>query len=387
MSAPQTPQKGRTNTERDTKEAAGAVAPAAGHSSADGATEKESASSARTGAKGVAKKESPSSSRTGAEGATEKESPSSARTGAEGVDLRYKNAGEAAKAALLGACIGLAIIVPGVSGAAVAILFGLYEKLIAALGGIFRNFRRSVLFLLPVAGGGVVGAAAGFFAVRALLGICPFAVVALFAGLMAGAYPAVTENVRGERRTPSRVLLFAAGLALPVALGAAAVFAAPGPLWPQSVGVLPCLFFLLLGALVALTQVVPGLSATALLMLFGCFAPLLDSVSLTYWQENPAVFALYACLAVGFLGGLVACSKGVGVLLARARAASFSAIAGLALGAPVSMFCNPEIVQIYRSWAEGAPFAADLWSGVLLFAAGLIAAYALVRFERKKQRP
>ena len=66
--------------------------------------------------------------------------------GADLPDLRYKNAGEAFRAALLGACIGLAIIVPGVSGAAVAILFGLYEKLLAAIGGIFKRFRACALF-------------------------------------------------------------------------------------------------------------------------------------------------------------------------------------------------------------------------------------------------
>ena len=301
-------------------------------------------------------------------------------------DLTYRGGKEKLRAAALGFCIGLAVIVPGVSGAAVAILFGLYEKLLAAIGGLGRHLRRSVLFLLPVAAGGVVGFVVGFFAVRALLDLCPFAVVALFAGLMAGAYPAVTDNLRGERITPLRVSLFAAGALLPVLLGAAAVFLSPAPLWPEQVGVLPCLLFLVLGFLVALTQVVPGLSATALLMLCGCFAPLLDSVGLSYWRQNPAVFALYACLAAGFLLGLVLCSKGMGGLMRRARAGTFSAVAGLSLGSLLSMFLNPEIFAVYEGWAEGAPFAADLWPGVALFFAGLAASYLLVRFERKKQK-
>lgn len=301
-------------------------------------------------------------------------------------DLTYRSGKEKLRAAALGFCIGLAVIVPGVSGAAVAILFGLYEKLLAAIGGLGRHLRRSVLFLLPVAAGGVVGFIVGFFAVRALLDLCPFAVVALFAGLMAGAYPAVTDNLRGERITPLRVSLFAAGALLPVLLGAAAVFLSPAPLWPEQVGVLPCLLFLVLGFLVALTQVVPGLSATALLMLCGCFAPLLDSVGLSYWRQNPAVFALYACLAVGFLAGLVLCSKWIGRLLVRRRAPAFFAVCGLSLGSFVSMFLNPEIWEVYRGWAEGAPFAADLWPGVALFLAGLAAAYALVRAERRGRR-
>lgn len=381
MSAPHAPQGGRDTNKNVTKEAAGAVAPAADPAEKQAAEEKSAAPAAERAPAGQGAERGAAAP---AASAAAKEPGAEGPAGENVPDLRYKNAGEALKAALLGACIGLAVIVPGVSGAAVAILFGLYEKLLFALGNILRRFRSCILFLLPVALGGAVGLAVGFFAVRALLGICPFAVVALFAGLMLGAYPAVTDNLRGEKRTPARILLFAAGVALPVALGLAAVFASPGSLWPESVGLLPCLLFLLLGFLVALTQVVPGLSATALLMLVGCFAPLLDSVSLTYWRQNPAVFLLYGCLAVGFLAGLVLCSKGIGRLLSRRRAPAFFAIGGLSLGSFASMFFNPEIFEVYRGWAEGAPFAADLWSGVLLFAAGLAAAYVLVRFERKK---
>ena len=201
-------------------------------------------------------------------------------------DLRYRSGGQVAKSGLLGAFIGLAIIVPGVSGSAVAIIFRLYEKLLYALGNFFRKFKRCALFLLPVAVGAAVGLILGFFGVRALLGVMPFATVALFAGLMLGAYPAVTDQLKGEKLTPWRGALFALGLALPVALSAVSVFAAPGAAPLENLQVWHYLLFLLLGWLVALTQLVPGLSATALLMTVGYFTPLLDSVSLTYWQSR-----------------------------------------------------------------------------------------------------
>ena len=80
------------------------------------------------------------------------------------------------------------------------------------------------------------------------------------------------------------------------------------------------------------------------------------------------------------------CSKWIGRLLVRRRAPAFFAVCGLSLGSFVSMFLNPEIWEVYRGWAEGAPFAADLWPGVALFLAGLAAAYALVRAERRGRR-
>lgn len=293
--------------------------------------------------------------------------------------LSYTGAGEVWRAVVFGACLGLAVIVPGVSGAAVALLFGLYEKLLYALGNIFRRFKACALFLLPIAAGAAVGLVVGFFAVRRLLRVCPFAVSALFAGLMAGAYPEEVRPLAGERRTALRILLFVIGLALPLALGCAGIFGGAQAdiasrawyMWP---------LFVLLGFAVALTQVVPGLSATALLLALGCFQPLLASVSLGYWRQDPAIFGVYACLGVGFVIGLIACSRGLSRLFERRRAPAFFCIAGLALSQIACMFCNPELFAVYQSWAQGAPFAADLWSGVLLF----IAALACMRLLSKK---
>ena len=300
-------------------------------------------------------------------------------------DLRYRSGGQVAKSGLLGAFIGLAIIVPGVSGSAVAIIFRLYEKLLYALGNFFRKFKRCALFLLPVAVGAAVGLILGFFGVRALLGVLPFATVALFAGLMLGAYPAVTDQLKGEKLTPWRGALFALGLALPVALSAVSVFAAPGAAPLENLQVWHYLLFLLLGWLVALTQLVPGLSATALLMTVGYFTPLLDSVSLTYWQSNPQVFLVYACLIVGFIAGLLTISKLLSRLLARHRAPAFYAVAGLSLGSAVTMFFNPEIMEVYRGWAGGG-MGADLGVGIALFVIGIAAAFLLVRCERRNTR-
>ena len=124
---------------------------------------------------------------------------------AEGLpSLKYKDKKEVLRGGLLGFFIGLAIIVPGVSGSAVAIIFRLYDKLLYALGNLLRRFRACVRFLLPVAAGAVIGLLLGFFAVQRLLDIAMFAVVGLFAGLMLGSFPAVYDEVRAEKKTPLR---------------------------------------------------------------------------------------------------------------------------------------------------------------------------------------
>ena len=300
------------------------------------------------------------------------------------MDLRYQNGKEVFKGGILGAFIGLAVIVPGVSGSAVAIIFRLYEKLLYALGGIFRRFKESARFLLPIALGGIVGLAAGFFGVRFLLNLLPFAIVALFAGLMLGAFPAVTDEIKGEKPTPLRILLFLLGLLFPIGLSALSVFGTPDMLSLENLAWYHYILFLLVGYAIAVTQLVPGLSATALLMTFGCFTPLMNSVSLTYWQENPMVLLVYACLAVGFVLGLLTFSNGLSRLLEKKRAPAFYTIAGLSLGSIVTMFFNPEIVEVYESWTIGAAMWRELGIGMALFGIGIIAATYFVRYERNR---
>ncbi len=292
------------------------------------------------------------------------------------------------KSALLGFFIGLAVIVPGISGSTVAIIFKLYDQFLYALGNLLKKFKQCFLFLLPIGIGIVVGVLLGFIAVKALLDILPFAIVCLFAGLMTGAFPAVTDEIKGAKKTVGRVALFALGLFIPVALGcvsailsgleqtAADAFA--------SVEWWHILLGLLIGAVMGITQIVPGLSASAFLMAVGWFHSLVQSVSMTYWKSNPLIFLVYAALAIGFIGGILVFSKLLTDVFAKARHTAYSMIVGLSLGSILSMFCNGDMVTVYAAWATGGAFALDVGLGVALFAIGVIGAYLLVRYQRKK---
>ncbi len=300
------------------------------------------------------------------------------------LSLKFANRKEVLKSALLGAFIGLAIIVPGVSGSAVAIIFRLYEKLLFALGNLFRRFGECLRFLVPIVLGAFVGLIIGFFSVRGVINKAPFAVIALFAGLMFGAYPSVTDQIKGERLTPLRILLFLLGMAVPISFSLISIFVASEGItiteWK-----LPHLFvFLCLGFGVAVTQLVPGLSATALLMMAGCFTPLMNSVGFSFWESHPRVFIVYGCLIFGFFAGLLIVSKGLSDLIERRRAPAFFVISGLSLGSITTMFFNPEILEVYAGWTlPSAKSLTELIIGLTLFAAGAAIAYAFVRFERR----
>ena len=293
------------------------------------------------------------------------------------------------KSALLGFFIGLAVIVPGISGSTVAIIFKLYDQFLYALGNLLKKFKKCFAFLLPIGLGIVVGVLLGFIAVKKLLAILPFAIVCLFAGLMCGAFPAVKDEIKDAKRTKKRLALFALGVLIPVVIGVVSAVlgerGAEGGNAFDSVQWWHFLLALLLGAVMSVTQIVPGLSASAFLMAVGWFASLVDSVSMTYWQENPAVFLVYGGLVLGFLAGLLGFSKLLTLLFAKAREGAYFAIVGLSLGSILSMFCNGDILAVYKSWASGGVNPVlDIVLGAMLFVAGVVGAYLLVRYERKK---
>lgn len=293
------------------------------------------------------------------------------------------------KSALLGFFIGLAVIVPGISGSTVAIIFKLYDQFLYALGNLLKQFKKCFLFLLPIGLGLIAGVLLGFIAVKKVLEILPFAVVCLFAGLMCGAFPAVKDELEGAEKTRGRVALFCAGLLIPVAIGCVSALLSStqtqaGTLF-ASVQVWHVLAAIFIGAVVAITQIVPGLSASAFLMAVGWFNGVVESVSVTYWKANPQIFFVYAGLAIGFLVGLLAFSKLLTLLFKKARHTAYFMIVGLSLGSIVSMFCNGDILSVYVSWASGAgnPLL-EILLGAALFVAGIFGAYALVKYERKK---
>ncbi len=289
-------------------------------------------------------------------------------------------------ALLLGVFIGLAIIVPGVSGSTVAIIFGMYAALLYAIGNILGDFVRCVKYLFPIGIGAVIGFLGGFLVIQRVFEPYMFQLVCLFAGLMIGAVPAITAEVKGEKRSAARVALLCVGFAVPLAVSIVSIILSKSASLGGTEGfanIPPYLFLLYvpLGAVVSATQIIPGLSATAILMACGQFGPILGSLHLDYILENPAFIGLMLCLVGGFAVGIVLISRMFSKLIEKKRAATFFFVTGLSLGSIASMFLNSDMWEIYEGWQVGGFSEAGFLVGAMLLIIGFVCSFLLTRYE------
>lgn len=291
-------------------------------------------------------------------------------------------------ALVLGVFIGLAVIVPGVSGSTIAIIFGLYTGMLYAFGHIIGDFKRCFKFLLPIGIGVVIGFVAGFVVIQKVFELYLFQIICLFVGLMIGAVPALTKEIKGEKLTAPRAALFVVGLIIPIAISIVSIVLSGGDQTTASFTDFPLwrvLAYLPLGFVVSITQIVPGLSATAILMAFGQFKPILNSLHSDYIFANPQVLLLYAALGIGFLAGIVCVSRVFSAIIAKNKGAAFFAVVGLAFGSIASMFLNSDVYALYTTWAQsGIPVVTVIISAVLLVI-GFICSWLLTKYELSRE--
>lgn len=261
------------------------------------------------------------------------------------------------RSALGGVLMGLANLVPGISGGTMLLAAGVYPRFIAAIAEITTlRFRAPSLVFLA----GVVGSAG--LAILLLAGPVKDLVVAqrwvmysLFIGLTLGGVPVV-------RRLIGRMTRSAAGGAVVGFVGMAALA------WLQSQGVsavgaegASAPMFLLAGVAGASAMILPGVSGGYLLLVLGMYVPILagiDAFKEGLTAMDPALLwqptlSVVLPVGLGVVGGVVAVSNLLRWLLATYAKPTLGVLLGLLLGAVVGLWpfqhgVPPEAESIWK---------------------------------------
>ena len=228
-----------------------------------------------------------------------------------------------------GIIIGAGAILPGISGASLAVVFGVYEEFMELIAHPLKKikpFLRRRAFLC-------VGIAIGFMAFTLILDRL-FAshatpLVFLFTGFIAGTLPEIYTVARKHGMGKGEVIAFfaTAGLLIALALthGSTTTLSAPGTV---NVSLFTWAFA---GAIISLGSLLPGLSASFILIFLGLYGPLLDSVK---HIDLPVAIALGA----GALVALVVFSRIIDALYRRFHGIMSFIVLGFTLGSLFLVF-------------------------------------------------
>ena len=298
------------------------------------------------------------------------------------MELKYKNLKEIFISIFVGFSIGLSVIVPGISGSSIAIIMKVYDKLMYAFSNIFKKFKICIIFLLPIALGIIIGFALGFILVKILLESFPFITICFFVGLMVGTYPILFKEIKGEKPKAKKSTLFALGVIIPIVITVISMQINTNNSLIE-INFYHYILFLFIGVLISLTQIIPGLSATVLLMIFGYYTALINGIGRELFSNVKLIF-VYVSLVVGFAIGLLLFSKIINKMLISFRKPFFFMICGLSIGSVVAVFLGNECIEIYKAWTM--PYIViDITLGFIAIVLGFVITFLLYIFDKKRE--
>ncbi|HJA24482.1 MAG TPA: DUF368 domain-containing protein [Candidatus Fournierella merdigallinarum] len=275
---------------------------------------------------------------------------------------------------LRGVAIGVANIIPGVSGGTMAVSMGIYDKIIGAVSGLFKHFKQSILTLLPLGVGMGIGIVAFGYALRYLLAEHTLATCLTFVGLILGGLPILWGRLRQSWAQKARkgapvgeVICFAALLAFGV--GMALMQGGDETIKTLTLTPGTALLLAALGLIASATMVIPGVSGSMVLMVLGYYNTILDLVTGCVDGLVAGDFGLIfhnVCLlapfAVGVALGIFGIAKIIEYLFAHFPSQTFAGIIGLIVSSPFAM--------LYSSGALARFSLPGLIAGLVLGAAG-----------------
>ena len=233
---------------------------------------------------------------------------------------------------LKGMGIGMANIIPGVSGGTIAVITGIYDELVDAFGNFFKSeggWRRNLFFLTPV----IVGILLGNIALARLIGFlleeAPGPTNFAFIGLILGSAPYLVSRMGTHNMRSRHGILFILGVGLVLWMGLASPPAATPPIVEVDVSSAALVF----GAafLGSIAMIVPGVSGSFLLLLIGMYSTLQNAFS----TINVPMIAIFV---FGTLVGVVIVSKGIAALLRNFHGSTYAVVIGLVIGSSISLF-------------------------------------------------
>ncbi|WP_209122829.1 DUF368 domain-containing protein [Alkalihalobacillus sp. BA299] len=230
-----------------------------------------------------------------------------------------------------GMMIGISDLVPGVSGGTIAVILGIYDRLIAAISGFFsRKWKEHIGFIVPLALGTVLAIFLLSHLIKWLLEYYPQPTYFFFLGLIGGIIPYLFNKI--NYKSTFRALHYLALLIASIAVGSTAFFVErESQTLIETVTVSSGLFLFFSGWIASMAMLLPGISGSFVLLLLGVYHSVIHAVA----ELN---FVIILLVGAGVGVGLIVSSKIIRVLLNKVPVLTYAIIIGMVIGSIVVIF-------------------------------------------------
>ena len=240
-----------------------------------------------------------------------------------------------------GFCMALADSVPGVSGGTVAFLMGFYDNFIGSLNdlltGNLEAKKKALIYLVKLGAGWVIGFLSSVLVLTAVFESHIYQISSLFIGFIIFAIPVVIyeerECLKQKLWTMFMVLLGAGGV---FALSYFTVGDSSKAVALEGAGLGTYLYVFIAGAIAICAMVLPGISGSTLLLIFGLYLPIISAIKETLHLNLQYIPILFT-FGVGIIVGIVSIVRLIRTALEKWRSATVFFIIGMMIGSLYSV--------------------------------------------------
>ncbi|KAB8137969.1 DUF368 domain-containing protein [Gracilibacillus oryzae] len=262
-----------------------------------------------------------------------------------------------------GLLMGASDVVPGVSGGTIAVVLGIYDRLIEAINGLFsKDFKKHLLFLIPLG----IGVLSAIFILAGLIEWLfehyPRPTQFAFLGLIIGVLPFLFNQSNAKKNFKVNHYVF---ILIGIAIVGSMVFFQTGE--PEPVTEFTSATYLWLfgsGFIASAAMILPGISGSFLLLVIGSYTTIISSI------KNLNIVVILV-VGIGILLGILIMSKLIHYFLENFPYVTYAFVIGMVIGS---------VFVIFPGWPVDVM---ETVVSILTFAGGLLFAYLLGKVEYK----
>lgn len=272
--------------------------------------------------------------------------------------------------AIKGFFIGLANIIPGVSGGTLALTLGIYEKLIGCISHFFKNLKENIKFLIPIAIGAVIAILSMSHLISFSLEHYVLPTILFFIGAILGGVPMLLKKVKGKPVTISNILVFLITFSIVILL---LLFNSENEISFSNMSVTDYIMLFIVGVIASATMVIPGVSGSAVLMTIGYYQPIINTIKdLTKFTNIVSDLFILIPFGIGVIVGILLIAKVLEYLFENFETKTYYGVFGFIFSSIIAI--------IFQNLVSNNNFVFSIPSliiGIILFILGFVVAYKL----------